>query len=82
MEKFTPLEVAFNRFSGCRYAVHHIAGGNNLWANIVSHQGQPESVGAGPKVAAERVATRSAQSSSELRPLQDGQLDRPRGQTL
>ncbi|OWZ04566.1 hypothetical protein PHMEG_00023512, partial [Phytophthora megakarya] len=55
---------------GCRYVIHHIAGESNLWADIISRWGQPIP-NAEESLAVKRVTTRSAQTFSELRPLQD-----------
>ncbi|KAG6592663.1 uncharacterized protein IUM83_12542 [Phytophthora cinnamomi] len=59
---------------GCRYVIHHIAGEVNLWADIISRWGQPVAAGADGALAVKRMTTRSAQTLSELRPLQDGQF--------
>ncbi|GMF38688.1 unnamed protein product [Phytophthora fragariaefolia] len=57
---------------GCRYVINHIAGENNLWADIVSRWGQPADGITGTTLALKRVTTRSAQTLLKLRPLQDG----------
>ncbi|KAF4128207.1 RNase H-like domain found in reverse transcriptase [Phytophthora infestans] len=51
---------------GCRYVIHHIAGENSLWANIVPRWGQPAAAATDTMLAVKRVTTRSAQTLSEL----------------
>lgn len=60
--------------AGCRYVICHIAGENNLWPDIVSRWGQPPPEPTDSAVAFKRVTSRSAQTLSELRPLQDGEF--------
>ncbi|KAE8978399.1 hypothetical protein PR001_g24855 [Phytophthora rubi] len=62
---------------GCRYVIHHIAGESNLWADIISRWGQPASPEAMEPLAVKRVTTRSSQTLSELRPLQDDEFTWP-----
>ncbi|KAE9169427.1 hypothetical protein PF004_g28182 [Phytophthora fragariae] len=45
---------------GYRYVIHHIAGENNLWVDILSRWGQPADATAGTTLAVKRVTIRSA----------------------
>ncbi|KAG3183889.1 hypothetical protein PC128_g13971 [Phytophthora cactorum] len=62
---------------GCRYGIHHVAGENNLWADIISRWGQPAPPDPIEPLVVKRVTTRSAKTVSDLRPLQDDQFSWP-----
>jgi hypothetical protein len=63
---------------GHRYTIHHIAGENNVWADIVSRWGQPGDAEVRIGVCAvKRVSTRATAPVSMLRPLQEEQFAWP-----
>jgi transposase InsO family protein len=56
---------------GCRYVIEHIAGEDNVWADIVSRWGQQAPI---PNATIKRVTTRGAIERSVLRPMHDDEF--------